>query len=240
MIFKALVLGVISGSRHLSDVVRLGMDEALMKTLGWDSLPVVSTITRVMERFEFRTCIELGEIQKKVRQKVWDKKWYGRITLDLDSSSKSAYGRQEGVARGHNTERSHKPMLNPLFAFIAQTGECLNCWLRPGNTHSANGSVEFLKECLAQLPKQVWRVVVHADSAFFSTVFVGKLELLHGGYVIKVKIRNWKRLCAAQVWQKARGEEDLWTAEFEYQIEGWDRPPPFVAVRRLVGMLTPE
>ena len=45
------------------------------------------------------------------------------------------------VARGHNTERSHKPMLNPLFAFIAQTGECLNAWLRPGNTHSANGSV---------------------------------------------------------------------------------------------------
>jgi hypothetical protein len=240
MILKAIVLGVVSGSRHLSDVVRLGADEALMKSLGWDRFPVVSTITRVLERFEFRTCIELGEIQKKVRQKVWDRKWFGRITLDLDSSSKSAYGRQEGVARGHNTERSHKPMLNPLFAFIAQTGECLNCWLRPGNTHSANGCVEFLKECMAQLPKQVWRVVVRADSAFFSTVFVGKLELLHCGYVIKVKIRNWKRLCAAQVWQKARGEEGLWTAEFEYQIEGWDRPRRFVAVRRLVGMLTPE
>lgn len=240
MIMKAITLGVVSGCRHLSDVVRLGMDEALMKTQGWERFPVLSSITRVLKRFEFRNCIELGEIQKKVRQKIWDKKWYGRITLDLDSSSKSAYGRQEGVARGHNTERSHKPMLNPLFAFIAQTGECLNCWLRPGNTHSANGSVEFLKECLALLPKQVWRVVVRADSAFFSTAFLGKLELLHCGYVIKVKIRNWKRLCAAQVWQKARGEEDLWTAEFEYQIEGWDRPRRFVAVRRLVGMLTPE
>jgi hypothetical protein len=240
MIFKAIMLGVMSGCRHLSDVARLGMDEALMKTQGWEGLPVVSTITRVLERFELRNCIELGEVQKKVRQNVWDKKWYGRINLDLDSSSKSAYGHQEGVARGHNTERSHKPMLNPLFAFIAQTGECLNCWLRPGNTHSGNGSVEFLKECLAQLPKQVWRVVVRADSAFFSVAFVAMLEVLHCGYVIKVKIRNWKRLCAAQVWQKAHGEEGLWTAEFEYQIEGWDRPRRFVAVRRLVGMLTPE
>ena len=240
MILKAIMLGVISGSRHLSDVVRLGMDDALMKTLGWDGLSVVSTITRVLERFGFCNCIELGEIQKKVRLKVWDKKWYGRITLDFDSSSKSAYGSQEGVARGHNTERSHKPMLNPVFAFIAQTGECLNCWLRPGNTYSANGSVEFLKECLALLPKQVWRVVVRADSAFFSTAFVAMLEALHCGYAIKVKIRNWKSLCAAQVWQKARGEESLWTAKFEHQIEGWDRPRRFVAVRRLVGMLTPE
>jgi hypothetical protein len=240
MILKAISLGIISGSRHLSDVVRLGMDEALMKTQGWESFPVLSSITRVLKRFQFRNCIEFGEVQKRVRQKVWDKQWYGRINLDLDSSSKSAYGHQEGVARGHNTERSHKPMLNPLFAFIAQTGECLNAWLRPGNTHSANGSVEFLKECLALLPKQVWKVVVRADSAFFSAAFVRMLEKLGCGYVIKVKIRNWKKLCAGLNWQKARGREDLWTAEFEHQIEGWNRPRRFVAVRRLVGMLTPE
>ncbi len=240
MIFKAIMLGVISGSRHLSDVVRLGMDEALMKTEGWESFPVLSSITRVLKRFEFRNCIEFSEIQKKIRQKVWDKKWYGRIDLDLDSSSKSAYGHQEGVARGHNTERSHKPMLNPLFAFIAQTGECLNAWLRPGNTHSAHGSVEFFKECLALLPKQAWKVVVRADSAFFSGSFVRMREKHGCGYVVKVKIRNWKRLCAGLNWQKVRGREDLCTAEFHHHVKGCNRPRRFVAVRRLVGMQTPE
>ena len=74
MIFKAIMLGVMSGCRHLSYVVRLGMDEALMKTQGWERFPVVSTITRVLECFEFRNCIELGEIQKRVRHQVWDKK----------------------------------------------------------------------------------------------------------------------------------------------------------------------
>jgi hypothetical protein len=240
MILKAITLGVICGSRRLSDVVRLGMDEALMKAEGWDGFPVLSSITRVLKRFSFRNCVEFGEVQKKARQKIWDKKWYGRINLDLDSSSKSAYGHQEGVARGHNTERSHKPMLNPIFAFIAQTGECLHASLRPGNTHSANGSVEFLKECLALLPKQVWKIIVRADSAFFSGAFAQALEMLGCGYVIKVKIRNWKKLCAGLTWQKARGEEGLWTAEFNYKMDGWSRPRRFVAVRRLVGALTPE
>jgi hypothetical protein len=32
MIMKAITLGVIAGCRHVSDVVRLGMDEALVKT----------------------------------------------------------------------------------------------------------------------------------------------------------------------------------------------------------------
>jgi len=240
MILKSITLGVISGCRHLSDVVRLGMDEALMKTQGWESFPVLGSITRVMERFDFRNCVELSEVQKEARQKIWNKKWYGRVNVDFDSSAKSAYGHQEGVARGHNTERSHKPMLNPLFAFIAQTGECLNAWLRPGNTHSANGSVEFLKECLALLPKQVWKVVVRADSAFFSAAFVRMIEQQGCGYTIKVKTRGWKQLCSGLSWQKARGEDNLWTAEFDHQIEGWSRPRRFVAVRRLVGMETRE
>jgi hypothetical protein len=240
MILQAIALGVISGCRHLSDVVRLGMDDVLMKTQGWNDFPVLTTIIRVLERFNFRHCVELAEVQKRVRQKVWDKKWYGKVTLDFDSSAKSAYGHQEGVARGHNTERSHKPMLNPIFAFIAETGECLNAWLRPGNTASANGSVEFLKECFAMLPKQVWRVVARADAAFFSAAFVEELETLRCGYAIKVKTRNYKKLCAAQVWQKARGLEGMWTADFEHKIDGWDKPRRFVAVRRLVGMLTPE
>ncbi|MFC1835458.1 hypothetical protein ACFL2Q_12100 [Thermodesulfobacteriota bacterium] len=115
MISKLVCLGVISGSRHLSDLVHLGFDEALVETQGWDSVPVVSTITRVLERFGCRHCVEFAEVQQKVRQRVWDKKWHGRVNLDLDSSSKSAYGHQQGVAKGHNTERSHKPMLNPIF-----------------------------------------------------------------------------------------------------------------------------
>ena len=204
-IVTGIALGIISGCRHISHLAELTADEAFMKTQGWKSFPVVSAITRVFERFRMVNCVELAEAQCRLRQKVWNKKWFGVVHLDLDSSAKSAYGHQQGVARGHNTERSHKPMLNPLFAFIAQTGECPNCWLRPGNTHSANGSAEFLKETLAQLPKRVWKVIVRADSAFFSIEFLRKLRRECCGYVVKVKILGWKVLCAGLDWQKARG-----------------------------------
>jgi hypothetical protein len=237
-ILTGITLGVVSGCRHISHLCELTADEVFMKTQGWNSFPVISGITRVLERFRMVNCVELAEVQRIVRQRVWNKKWFGVAHLDLDSSSKSAYGHQQGVARGHNTERSHKPMLNPLFAFIAQTGECLNCWLRPGNTHSANGSVEFLRETLAQLPKRVWKVIVRADSAFFSMEFLRELNRRCCGYVVKVKIRGWKDICAAQVWQKAHGQEGVWTAEFFHKLHGWKTARRFVAVRRLVRMET--
>jgi Transposase DDE domain group 1 len=238
MIVSSVTLGIVSGCRHISHLCELGADEVFMKTQGWESFPVVSAITRVLERFRMVQCVEFARVQRILRQKVWNKKWFGVVHLDLDSSAKSAYGHQQGVARGHNTERSHKPMLNPLFAFIAQTGECLNCWLRPGNTHSANGSVEFLRETLAQLPKRVWKVIVRADSAFFSIEFLRELHRRCCGYVVKVKIRGWRDLCAAQVWQKAHGQEGVWTAEFFHKLPGWKTARRFVAVRRLVGMET--
>jgi len=238
MILTGIVLGIVSGCRHISHLCELAADEVFMKTQGWNNFPVVSAITRVLERFHMVHCVELAEVQSILRQKVWNKKWFGVVHLDLDSSSKSAYGHQQGVARGHNTERPHKAMLNPLFAFIAQTGECLNCWLRPGNTHSANGSVEFLGETLAQLPKRVWKVIVRADSAFFSIEFLRELHRRCCGYVVKVKIRGWKDICAAQIWQKAHGQEGVWTAEFFHKLHGWKTARRFVAVRRLVGMET--
>jgi hypothetical protein len=238
MIFTGIVLGIVSGGRHISNLCVLSLDEALMRVQGWESFPVVSSITRVLERFRFCHCVQFAEAQRALRQKVWGKKWFGLVNLDLDSSSKSAYGHQEGVARGHNTERPHKPMLNPIFAFIAQTGECLNCWLRPGNTFSANGSVEFLKESLAQLPKRIWKVIVRADSAFFCIEFIRELHRHTCSYVLKVKIRGWRELCAGKHWKKARGQEGVWTTEFYHKFKGWDKPLRFVAVRKLVGTET--
>src|SRR5208283_5360219 len=95
-----VALGIVSGCRHISHLCEMAADEVFMKTQGWKSFPVVSAITRVLERFGMVQCVELAEAQRKVRQKVWNKKWFGTVHLDLDSSSKSAYGRQQGVDRG--------------------------------------------------------------------------------------------------------------------------------------------
>ena len=82
----------------------------------------------------------MGE-RKKRNKKHSLKKYTVRVTLDLDSTVKTVYGRQQGAEKGYNPTHPGKRIYNPLIAFIAETGEALMGWLRPGDTFSANGSL---------------------------------------------------------------------------------------------------
>ncbi|MGA8572822.1 MAG: IS1380 family transposase [Desulfobaccales bacterium] len=64
-----------------------------------------------------------------------------RLIIDLDSTEDPAHGKQEGVAyNGHFA----KNCFHPLFCFTSE-GDCLRARLRPGNVHSADGVLEFMK-----------------------------------------------------------------------------------------------
>jgi hypothetical protein len=64
-----------------------------------------------------------------------------RLIIDLDSTEDAAHGKQEGVAyNGHFA----KNCFHPLFGFTSE-GDCLGARLRPGNVHSADGVLEFIK-----------------------------------------------------------------------------------------------
>jgi len=64
-----------------------------------------------------------------------------RLIIDLDSTENPAHGKQEGVAyNGHFA----KNCFHPLFAFTS-AGDCMGARLRPGNVHSADCVLEFIK-----------------------------------------------------------------------------------------------
>ena len=70
-----------------------------------------------------------------------EKEEQARLIIDLDSTEDPAHGKQEGVSyNGHFA----KNCFHPLFAFTSD-GDCLGAKLRPGNVHSADGALEFIK-----------------------------------------------------------------------------------------------
>ena len=240
-----LILGVLAGVKHISHLGLLKTDHVLRKIFEWEKFPVYSTIGRVFKLFTFKNCHELSEVEDKVRRKVWTKKWFGRVTLDFDSSVIGVYGSQQGAEKGYNPAKKGQKSYHPIFCFIAETRECLHNWFRSGSTYSANGIVEFCKECLARLPKGAWKVFVRADSAFFNGAFLDLLEDRGCLYLIKVKMKNLETLLSGKTWKKIRNVAGFESTEFEYQCTGWSKPRRFVAIRELIaikteGLLFPE
>jgi len=229
------IMGVLVGAKHMSHVAMLGMDTVLRKIFGWVEFPVASTFGRIFKLFSWSNCDELAQVEDAVRRKIWTKKRFGKITLELDSSAKGVFGDQEGAEKGYNPKKKGQKSYHPLFCFIAETYECLHSWFRCGSAYSANGVVEFMKECLVRIPKGVWKIVVRADSAFFNGDLLDFLESNSIEYLIKVKMRGLKEILEKQVWQKVKNMEGIEVAEFEYECGGWKRGRKFVAVRIVIG-----
>ena len=172
--------------------------------------------------------------EAEARKKVWRKKWFGRVTLDMDSTVRGVYGNQEGAAKGFNSTKKGRKSYHPLLCFVAENRECLHNWFRSGDAFSANGSVEFMKECVARLPKRVWKIVVRADSAFFNGALLDFLEKIGASYCIKVKMKNLESLMLRQKWHKVPRIPGFEKTEFEYKCGGWKKARRFVAVRQAV------
>lgn len=240
-----LAFGVICGIKHMSHMAILRADKVLRSIFNWDKFPVDSSFGRIFKLFSHRSCHELSEVEDKTRRKVWNKKWYGKVTLELDSSVNGVCGFQEGAEKGYNPGKKGQKSYHPLFCFIAENRECLHNWFRTGSAYSANGCVEFVKECFARLPKGVWKVFVRADSAFFNGALFDCLESKGAHYLIKVKMKNLETLLINKKWRKARNNPGYETTEFDHKCKGWKKHRRFVAVRELIniktdGLLFPE
>lgn len=229
-----LAMGVIAGARHMSHLAILRTDAVICALFKWESFPDDTTFGRLFKLFRPVHCHELSEVEAKARHKVWSRKWFGRITLDMDSTVKGVYGSQQGAEKGFNTKKKGQKGYHPLLCFIAETRECLHNWFRPGSAYTGNGAVEFMKECFSRVPKRVWKVFVRADSGFFNGDLLELLEEKGSQYLIKVKMRNLVPLLMKQSWGKAKNRAGVETAEFMHQCRGWSRARKFVAVRILV------
>ncbi|GAB6161176.1 IS1380-like element ISEcp1 family transposase [Desulfothermus naphthae] len=233
-IIMILMMAVLAGAKHMSHVFILRSDLALRSLFKWERFPDYTTINRVFKLFNPRHCNELSDVETKVRKKVWGKKWFSRITLDLDSTVRGVYGKQEGAEKGYNPKKPGQRGYHSLLCFIAETRECLHNWFRAGDAYSANGCVEFMQECFAKLPRRVWKIIVRADSAFFNGELLDYLEEAHALYLIKVKMRGLTQLLEAQKWHKVKNRPGYEKTEFTYKCERWKHPRRFVAVRQVI------
>ncbi len=232
-VIMMLAMAVVAGAKHIRHIFIIRTDSALCSLFRWEKFPDDTTISRIFKLFTAKHCKELSDVETIARKKVWGKKWFGRITLDMDSSVKGVYGNQEGAEKGFNPKKKGQKSYHPLLCFIAENRECLHNWFRSGNAYSANGCIEFMKECFAKLPKRIWKVAVRADSAFFNGDLFDFLEQKGAQYLIKVKMKGLVALLENQKWHKAKNKPGFEQTQFTYKCTGWKKARSFVAIRQI-------
>lgn len=156
-----------------------------------------------------------------------------RIIFDLDSTVLTLYGKQEMARIGYNPKKWGRPSYHPLLCFNGITKDFWHGELRPGDTHTATGTIDLLKASFAKLPSSVKTVIIRADKGFYDHETIEYIESPKTLFVIVAKLTApVKREIANLSYQNhASGLE---SAEFMYQPTRWKKKYRFVVVRRLI------
>jgi hypothetical protein len=154
-----------------------------------------------------------------------------KVIFDLDSTVLILYGKQEMARIGYNPKKWGRPSYHPLLCFNGITKDFWHGELRPGDTHTATGTVELLKATFAKLPSSVKIVIIRADKGFYDHETVEYLETNKALFVIVAKLTGpvKRRISTLSYQIHSSGLE---TAEFIYQPTRWNKEYRFVVVRR--------
>ena len=74
-----LMMGVLAGIKHMVHTIILKNDDVLRALFRWDKFPDATTFGRIFRLSSPRHCKELADVENTARQKVWTKKWFGKI-----------------------------------------------------------------------------------------------------------------------------------------------------------------
>jgi hypothetical protein len=238
-IFLPLV-AIIGGARSIRAVVTVWSDSVLAKAAGWLNIPDETTFGRLLRTFNQRHVNDMEKLNHCLRGRIWRKALRAGKSkvsiapckiIDVDSTEKTVYGSQEGVAKGYNPHKRGAYSYHPLLAFCVETKEILQGWLRCGNAYTSNGIVEFTKQLLAHLPNRT-RILFRGDSGFFVGPLFDLLDQGGHGYLVKVKLKGLVSLLNGQHWEPIPGRAGWQQCSFFHQCTTWSTARLFVAVRQ--------
>lgn len=158
-----------------------------------------------------------------------------RYIFDVDSTVLVVYGDQEGAERGYNPTKRGRRSYHPLLCFEGESQQFWEGELRPGNVHTATGTLDLLTACLGKIPPEHRRVPVFArgDKGFYDGAIVEWLEDQQIGFVIVARVTGpIKRKLGSLRYRTYRS--GLAVAAFRYQPMRWSKPYRFVVIRRPV------
>lgn len=154
-----------------------------------------------------------------------------RIIFDMDSTVLVLYGKQEMALIGYNPKKRGRPSYHPLLCFNGITKDFWHGELRPGNVHTAAGSIDLLKASFAKVPSSVKRVFIRADKGFFDHKTVEYLESKKTFFVIVARLtKPIKRKLSGLSYQKH--SSGIETAEFMYPVKAGHKEYRFLVIRR--------
>lgn len=228
----AILYPIILGLERIETTQLLQLNGVFRYLSGLPNYPDPSTLRRFLLRMAPQALTKLRKLHDRFLARMITKPHSpSRLILDLDSTVLVVYGKQQGAEVGYNPTKHGRRSYHPLLCFEGRTKDFWHGELRPGNVHTASGTLDLLKACFAKIPAAVRHVIIRADKGFYDHKIVEWLEECKARFVIVARLtRPIKRKLAHLRYVSV--STGVQTAEFYYQPIRWLHRYRFVVIRR--------
>jgi hypothetical protein len=228
-----------AGIERLYHFEDLETEPLLCARHGVERLPDLNTLYRDLRRFEDPELLRsLLDVLREVVVEALRRQ--PLVTLDIDSTVETLYGRQEGAEIGPNPHKPGRPSYHPLIARDRLSDLVVHHVLRPGDAGAATDILPFLHKTLdiVKHGKPDRTILARLDSGFESDRVMKLLERRGVGYVIKMRgtysVTSNLLGLGRQAWRRVAcdGDGEIQVADLTCQREGWARPRRMIVLRK--------
>lgn len=234
---KAEVLGtwmlsVLSGHRRYSHVTAIRCDGVNPGLLGMGKVISEDALRRALTAIPQAEGVAWldGHLGQSVMP-LLDAPWI----LDIDTTIKPLYGKQEGATVSYNPQKPGRPSHSYHTYLMAGLRLVVGTEVKAGNEHSGSHSLPGLLKILDELPANRKPQIVRGDCGFGSDAFMVALEDRQQAYLFKLRLsKNVKRHIERVFWDTGWTEAGQgWEGkEGRLKLTGWDAARRVVVLRR--------
>lgn len=235
-VLGTLLLSVLAGHRRYAHITTIRCDHVNPSLLGMNQIVSEDSLRRALlkiaETKEGVTWLQTHLY--KCYQPVLDVPWI----LDVDTTVKVLYGKQEGAVVGYNPKKPGRPSHTYHTFSIANLRVILDVAVQAGNEMAASYTAPSLWSLLERLPRTQWPQFIRGDCAFGTDGVMSVAEEKRIPYLFKIKqTKNVKRLIEKlmlnQDWSQA-GQG--WEGQESYlQLMGWSKSRRVIVLRKRVS-----
>lgn len=230
----SFLLSILCGHTRYAHITALRFDSVSPPLLGMREVVSEDSARRSLKSMEQ---IAARKWQQKHLRACWEPLLYEPWVLDIDTTIKTVYGKQEGAQVGYNPHKPGRPSHTYHTYWIARIRLCLDVEVRPGKEHAAKYGMPGLWELIDSLPREAWPQLIRGDCAYGNEANMREAEARGLCYLFRLRqTKNTKELIRLldrqSGWQEAgQGWEAM---EGQLRLSGWSRKRRVIVLRKRV------
>ena len=233
-VLGTLLLSILAGHKRYAHVSGIRCDEVSPGLLGMQSVISDDSLSRALRAIPGAAARAWLDRQfKRSYEHALKLPWI----LDIDTTIKPLYGKQEGASIGFNPKKPGRPSHAYHSYVMSGLRLVLDVEVSPGNEMSSRHALPGLTELLDRLAKDEQPWLVRGDCAFGNEPTLELLEARQRSYLFKLRLtKNVKTLVRELFWHSDWVKAGQgWTArEAKLKLQGWSGERRVVVMRRPV------